>query len=360
MASKKTERPALILMILTLLLVSLGTAALLFVPDLHARSLRLESDYDAEQDLLSNVKRTGKDGNPWLRFPLPEGIRASAIRTEQTEDGKDFTVRIPGLLSDYFRENPPEGNPETMERLTFQSDEKTGILRFSMTRYYGLRLSEKGRKVTISFLPLSEIYDHVVLVDAPRGGAETGTVIGSGTPEEIREKDLNLSYVKELKTLLDAREKAGDLDGDGKTDLRVFYTRLSDETVSADDRLALAKETGAERILSIRMNSTGSGRESSIHGAEAWYRVEDATGASRGFAETCLNQLLAELPGDSRGVVARDEEPLVGQSEAPVAVLMPGYLTNPEDRTKLLSEDYRKAVCQAFYDGLMESLGMTQ
>ncbi len=109
-----------------------------------------------------------------------------------------------------------------------------------------------GKKVTL-------------VLDAGHGGAEEGAL----GPTGLKEKEVSLSLVLRIKTLL---EKEGNL--------RVLLTRPDDRTLVLKDRPALANQEKASLFLSIHLNASP-GADS--HGSETYYlgRMSDNDATAR-------------------------------------------------------------------------------
>ncbi|MGC2162112.1 MAG: N-acetylmuramoyl-L-alanine amidase [Silvibacterium sp.] len=83
----------------------------------------------------------------------------------------------------------------------------------------------------------------LVLLDAAHGGSDTGARL---TPT-LLEKDLTLDLANQLRSLLSARG------------IGVSTTRISDETLSADNRAEIANHTPFAACILIHATATGSG-----------------------------------------------------------------------------------------------------
>jgi N-acetylmuramoyl-L-alanine amidase len=210
-----------------------------------------------------------------------------------------------------------------------------------------------------------------VVIDPGHGGNETGVKGASGALE----KDITLSLARRLKTLLESR-----------LGIRVLLTRDGDQSVTLDDRAALANNSMADLFVSLQLNASVRLEPS---GAQIYCFSEELSGdqARRAAAS---RQTLPTLGGGSRTIemipweiaqlrhlgesalLARAlEEQFRGRvrlsarpvQEAPLRVLagvnMPavlvevGFLTNLDEEKQLLSETYQNTVAQAILDGVL-------
>ncbi len=204
-----------------------------------------------------------------------------------------------------------------------------------------------------------------IVIDPGHGGAETGA-IGKGGSQE---KDLTLLLARSLKAQLE--QKLG---------VRVLLTRDDDSLVPLHERTALANENKADLFLSVHLNSSFGGRP---QGAETYFLSLEASdelaaraaeaenpttpaGAdadplnslelilwdlaqSRYLAESqrlatlIQGELNAELGLKDRGVKQAPFVVLTGAA-MPAVLIELGFLSNPEEETRLNQESYRAAL----------------
>jgi N-acetylmuramoyl-L-alanine amidase len=93
---------------------------------------------------------------------------------------------------------------------------------------------------------------HTVVVDAGHGGSDPGAI----GPGGLREKDVTLAVARDLEQRLVARG------------FRVVMTRRGDETISLEERTALAEGVGGDVFVSIHVNAA---RRNEAHGIETYY-----------------------------------------------------------------------------------------
>ena len=211
-----------------------------------------------------------------------------------------------------------------------------------------------------------------IVIDPGHGGTETGAIGPSG----IQEKELTLALARELEVRL---EQAG---------LRVVLTRNEDANVPHDNRTAIANQNKADLFISIHLNSSlGQG----AHGAETYFLSAEATDASAAraaeaenletpsaqeappadpqamedlqlilwdlaqshhmaesqrFAKMVQGELNQALQLRDRGVKQAPFRVLMGAAMPAVLVEL-GFLSNPEEETKLQDPEYRGALIAA-------------
>lgn len=187
-----------------------------------------------------------------------------------------------------------------------------------------------------------EDYNNIVVIDAGHGGIDSGTY-SSGF--EHLEKDINLSILLYLKELLD------------KTNIKVYYTRTTDEKIPLSQRVGLANEVNADLFLSIHCNASDS---ADTKGIEVLYneKQNDLTSfRSIDFASICLEEINKIINRNNRGVVPRSKNvQIIGDSNVPVALVEVGFMTSIDDLNFLLNESNQELVAKGIYQAILRAL----
>lgn len=296
-----------------------------------------------------------------LRLVLPVRHDADSIRISADNLYTGYTITIPDISASYFTDYPVSGNGAGIKDLTYEMDGSSGVLSLTTDEPLFLKKSTSGSYVFFDFKSIRDCFDKVVVIDAGHGGNDDGCMA-----DGILEKDLTLSIVKKFKQLTDQNavtevKEYGNIltsmqvDGIGK--IGFFYTRLSDKKVYLRPRREMAEKLGADLFLSVHINSTASGRESTINGGQVLYKASDKTGESKKFADIVMKQMADKLGCRSRGAIAGDNIYIVRTAKMPVALAEIGFITNKTEREKLLSDDYQEKTAQALLDAITEYLG---
>ena len=179
----------------------------------------------------------------------------------------------------------------------------------------------------------------IILVDAGYGGSDGGArVRGSGAWE----KDINLKTAQAIRealvqsgaTVLMTRE----------SDLEYHRNKRKDLTV----RLDIARQGGAQMLLSIHMNEYRSRKES---GPQVFYRKDQAQ--SRLLAGILQDALIRRLEAEKkRAALAGDYFMLA--LDLPSALIECGFLSNAAEEKLLLTDAYRQRIAQAVCEGVIE------
>jgi N-acetylmuramoyl-L-alanine amidase len=224
---------------------------------------------------------------------------------------------------------------------------------------------------------------HTIVIDPGHGGAETGAI----GPGGVAEKQLTLELARDLEARLAQRMQ-----------VRVVLTRTDDSRLALDARTAIANQNKADLFVSLHLNSAlGAG----AHGAETYFlssqatdpRAESAAAAENsGIAATApaagqegqdLQMILWDLAQSHHlaesqrfaGLVQAELNQALqlkdrGVKQAPFRVLMGaampavlvelGFLSNPDEESKLQSAAYRADLVEALVRAIMRYKTMVE
>lgn len=214
----------------------------------------------------------------------------------------------------------------------------------------------------------------IVAIDPGHGGIDPGAV-----REDAEEKTLVLAFGRDLRDALVARG------------FRVLMTREDDDFVALGDRVAAARQAGADLFLSLHVNAEAT---PAVAGAIAFTRADRGSSpqaAARARVENASDGFAGLGPGDPVGAVlagvARIEtdarsgvladtlvaalrpaatvwaEPrqaadfeVLRAPDMPSVLLELGFLSNPADRAALQSEEWRRRTAAAVAGGVEDWL----
>lgn len=219
-------------------------------------------------------------------------------------------------------------------------DKQDVVLTIKFDELYAPTLYKSEEGVYVSLKKPKDVYENIVVIDAGHGGKDSGTY---SKGEKYYEKDFNLSIVSLLKETFN----------DDK--VKVYYTRLDDETVYLNPRVNLANEVEADLFLSIHYNAS---EATSAGGSEVLYNEFDTNTSytSKMFANNCLDEVVKVTKKVNRGLVKGNEMVIIGNANMPVALVEIGFMTNEEELSFLLDESNRKAIADALHQAVIKSL----
>jgi len=178
----------------------------------------------------------------------------------------------------------------------------------------------------------------IVVIDAGHGGWDPGMVSG-----KVDEKDINLQIAKKVQAHLELG---------GAT---VIITRVDDSDLSKSKsgdmavRRHIANASGADIFVSIHQNAFG---KSSVHGAQVFYFNESDN--SKKLAEAIQSTLVSFAdPGNRFKARANSNYYVLKQTTMPAVLVECGFLTNPSEKARLLTDVYQEKIAWAIYTGIV-------
>ena len=182
----------------------------------------------------------------------------------------------------------------------------------------------------------------VIYLDAGHGGPDPGTVY-----KNIYEKDINLSIVKKLQSVL---EKEGAI---------VYLTRYDDYDLSKNytgsrkksdlnNRAKIINASKADIYISIHLNSITS---STWSGAQVFY--DDVNEKNYDLAVLMQKQLKDDLK-TNREVKEISTMLMNRKITIPGILIEAGFLSNPNDRYKLQKSDYQYKIAESIKTGIIK------
>jgi N-acetylmuramoyl-L-alanine amidase len=193
----------------------------------------------------------------------------------------------------------------------------------------------------------------VVVLDPGHGGQDSGAMCGG-----LLEKDLTLDVARRIDRLLDSEGIA------------TLMTRLGDTYVSLADRAAFANRIENCIFISIHFNEDNKPVASGVETYYASHQIAPASSLaswlpflwrplpdspnpeSQRLAEFIQEALVARTRAIDRGTQS-GQFFVIANVTSPAALIEGGFLTNKEDISKLVSEDYRDQIAAAVADGVL-------
>ena len=184
----------------------------------------------------------------------------------------------------------------------------------------------------------------VVVVDAGHGGRDPGKVGVDG----CLEKDLNLEIAKKIQAILEQQDIKVIMIRD--TDKGLYEEQTSNKKVQdMKNRCALINETEPDCVVSIHQNSY---HEEYVSGAQVFYYSSSAEG--KALAEALQSELVSYAdPENHRQAKANDSYYLLKKTEAPIAIVECGFLSNWEEAAKLQDDGYQSRIAWAVSMGIL-------
>lgn len=182
----------------------------------------------------------------------------------------------------------------------------------------------------------------VIYLDAGHGGPDPGTIY-----KNIYEKDINLSIVKKLQSILEEEGAIVYLTRYGDYDLSKNYTD-SRKKSDLNNRAKIINESKADIYISIHLNSISS---STWSGAQVFY--DDVNDKNHDLALLMQKQLKEDLK-TNREVKEISTMLMNRKITVPGLLIEAGFLSNPNDRYKLQKSDYQYKIAQSIKKGIIK------
>lgn len=181
----------------------------------------------------------------------------------------------------------------------------------------------------------SAVQGRIIIIDPGHGGKDPGASKASAV-----EKIIVLNTANKLKNKLEA---AGAI---------VKMTRTGDTYPTLTDRVAFAKNNYGEIFISIHVNSATS---ESAKGTETFYSVTNNENEKEdlALATNINNQIVKNAGMKDRGVKRADYVVIKGLTMPSVLVEL-GFVSNSEDRSKLVDDKYVDIFAQSIYNGVVQ------
>ena len=332
-----------ILMVSTASLLSLLLASLLVLSEFsvaHSREARRE-----QMESLQLYASYGDPGTgigigvrrPQLSLELPKGLEEAGVSVENDYRKRKVILHIPEAGEDYLDGHPFVGRMDHIKGIRMED----GLLELAMDGVYEVQSSVEGGWLHLDLLAPWQVYETIIVIDAGHGGSASGD-----TKQQVMEKDLNLSIVRRLKSLLE---------GNGGS-IGVYYTRTEDKNPSYEERIRLAEEVRADFFLTIHSNSSADGQMSEENGTEVMYDEAKGDGSQQ-LAGICLEEVSKALGSKANGVFPGNRDYLLRSSKVPTVSIEVGYMTNQEELQKLASSTYQRQAAQGIYNAILRAAG---
>lgn len=182
-----------------------------------------------------------------------------------------------------------------------------------------------------------------VVVDAGHGGCDPGAIY-----KDIYEKQINLQIAIKLKGLLE------------ETGIKVLLTRNGDYHLVKESqrrdlakRVELANNSKASLFISIHVNTH---HNPTRGGAEVFYYPESEK--SKLLAECILDELRSFYNTPPKRTIKTSNYYVLRNAGIPAAMVEVGFLSNPDDRSRLINSDYQELLAKRISCGIVKYLIM--
>lgn len=300
--------------------------------------LELMKYYTAKKEKLNEEEKVSFTQQ--LRLQLPRGVEMDDLTIDNDYVEQCLSISIPTEDEDYFYNYPMVGKSGHIIDLNLEANGKSAVLEIMLDGVYELDAELESQYLYLDFIAPSEQYDKIIVIDAGHGGNDPGA-----TRSGIYEKDIDLAILLQLKELFDKQK-----------DVKVYYTRTTDENPSLHNRVRLANQVGADLFLSIHNNAAKTA-VSTVNGTKVMYNETEAEGehSSKAFAQICLEEICNGTGSTDLGLEAGSNILIIRESTMPMALVEVGFMSNAAELGKLNSEEYQKQTAESLYQAIMHA-----
>ncbi len=197
--------------------------------------------------------------------------------------------------------------------------------------------------ISCFFVVHAEDQRRIIVIDPGHGGEDGGAEYMG-----YIEAELNLKIALKLK---DVYEENG---------YRVVMTRTENKSLcddgfnkrrDMDKRIDIINSANALYMISIHLNIFSDSR---YYGAQTFYSAVNSSSIL--LADFIQTSIIESLKNTKRQIVKRDNIYLLNKVTIPAVIVECGFLTNDDERNRLIDEEYQRALVWAIFDGasLME------
>ena len=205
----------------------------------------------------------------------------------------------------------------------------------------------------------NSLFGLTVFIDPGHGGLDPGT-----SNDVVLEKDINLEIALKLqevlgfKVVLSERSSKKLYEKMLSNNVGAYISRTSDYDLSSinsknhkledlKNRVKQVNESQANLLVSIHLNALNN---QSVHGPMVYYRKNDP--ASQLFAQTMQNKL-NEFSGLEKKCY-QENYYIFRNTNIPAILIECGFLSNPDEKSKLLTNKYQEEITNVIFNGIKE------
>ena len=255
--------------------------------------------------------------------PKPEPTPAPAVKTIGFATVNSLNIRSQANASSAIVATVNRGAQVNVESITGQWAKVTYNGKTGYINKTYLRLKNTSGSV---------LKDRIIVVDPGHGGKDPGAVSGS-----VLEKQIVLKVSQKLQQKLQAAGAA------------VKMTRTGDTFPSLADRTNFAVRNYGEVFVSIHTNAG----PTAASGTETFYSTAD-NAQEEAILAKYINDEIVKNAGMKDRSVKKAEYYVIHNIYMPAVLVELGFISNSEDRAKLVSDQYAEIYAQSIYNGILK------
>lgn len=183
---------------------------------------------------------------------------------------------------------------------------------------------------------------YTVFIDPGHGGNDPGNLgVVNNKDKKVFEKDIALEISKKVAKILS-----------NQNDIQVVISRTEDKYLSKEERSNMANAQNADVLVSIHLNAQQG--DNSAAGVESYYSPKSQDDSDR-LAKKIQETIVSYINVRDRGVKQGNLE-VLNRAGMPAALIECGFLTNPDEEKKLLSDSYQNQLAEGIAQGILSYL----
>lgn len=274
----------------------------------------------------------------YLDIPLPEGITIDQISDKDEYYNHRIILTLPGDHSEFYNQNKIINSCITVSNVNVSVNSNTTSITITTDVVQGYKIEEGNNSFKLKVGNPDEFYSKIVVLDAGHGGKDPGA-IKNGT----NEKDLNFKILNQY-----VAEYFKD------SDIKVYFTRVTDTLINLYDRAAFPTEVGADFFISLHMNSNNT---ASVNGTGVYYSVNNTSKSESGLNSKILASTLAKNISDAintknNGALTANFV-VIRETRVPAVLIELAFMSNASDYKKITTESVQKKAAKTIYDTIV-------
>lgn len=205
-------------------------------------------------------------------------------------------------------------------------------------------------------VPYVDMDSVIVWLDAGHGGFDVGTyVVLDECGTVINEKDITLAIVLKVYELFQKSDSG----------VNVFLSRADDSYVNIHDRPLLWNYNNtakADLVVSVHVDFYEGPTAQTVSGIQVNYYQNNANNTgrvditNRQFAQILQDNLVHETGARDRFVRGDRGFIIPANSTMPAVLIETGFMSNNDELSKLMTEEYRMSIATAIYNSIVEAI----
>ncbi len=287
-----------------------------------------------QKELLLQSKYGDEDH---IRIPLAKGTKAESVVMENRYMERELWVYLKDAKEEFYMENAICGDLSPIQKGYFETNKDGIVLKLQMDDVLEYRSTMENDTLVIVCYEPDELYEQIVVVDPAGGGNELGSTVGGYT-----EKEIALQVAKKL-------QKQSE-----QENIKVYFTRLEDTEVSAQERLDFVEAAEADIYIAIGVCEDGGHPED--YGIHGFYNEEYFIPEFGNIqvADILTRNVTVAASNRAIGLSAAEEESLLREIKIPAAEICMGYLSNEQERALLWQEHYQEKLAEGLANAILE------